>query len=217
MLRTALTSISKVNKTDVETLRTSFGVSAVFLSCHLIADTNPDSRQSFAAISRASSEQLQNLPGFGQVKAKRIQDAFNKPFRNNSTSALPASTQLQLRATQQSAEASNGKAQDLEVDDTDAGEHVPRAPTPPRPPPAPRPRAPSPTWDIELDLNESSPEPTPESGPPPVRKRPPSPVWDIELDLNATDEEDEGLGERERKRPREGSGDFGAPSMLMDV
>ena len=27
MLRTALTSISKVNKTDVETLRTSFGVS----------------------------------------------------------------------------------------------------------------------------------------------------------------------------------------------
>ena len=28
MLRTALTSISKVNKTDVETLRTSFGVSA---------------------------------------------------------------------------------------------------------------------------------------------------------------------------------------------
>ena len=28
MLRTALTSISKVNKTDVETLRTTFGVSA---------------------------------------------------------------------------------------------------------------------------------------------------------------------------------------------
>lgn len=27
MLRTALTSISKVNKTDVETLRTTFGVS----------------------------------------------------------------------------------------------------------------------------------------------------------------------------------------------
>ena len=28
VLRTALTSISKVNKTDVETLRTSFGVSS---------------------------------------------------------------------------------------------------------------------------------------------------------------------------------------------
>ncbi len=28
MLRTSLTSISKVNKTDVETLRTSFGVSS---------------------------------------------------------------------------------------------------------------------------------------------------------------------------------------------
>lgn len=32
MLRTALTSISKVNKTDVETLRTSFGVSTVLVS-----------------------------------------------------------------------------------------------------------------------------------------------------------------------------------------
>ncbi|EED78769.1 predicted protein, partial [Postia placenta Mad-698-R] len=60
MLRTALTSISKVNKTDVETLRTSFG--------------------SFAAISRATTEQLQNLPGFGQVKAKRVVDALEKPF-----------------------------------------------------------------------------------------------------------------------------------------
>lgn len=33
MLRTALTSISKVNKTDVETLRTSFGVSWKFMLC----------------------------------------------------------------------------------------------------------------------------------------------------------------------------------------
>ena len=32
MLRTALTSISKVNKTDVETLRTSFGVRVVYSS-----------------------------------------------------------------------------------------------------------------------------------------------------------------------------------------
>ncbi|KAI0746698.1 restriction endonuclease type II-like protein [Daedaleopsis nitida] len=209
MLRTSLTSISKVNKTDVETLRTSFG--------------------SFAAISRTSSEQLQNLPGFGQVKAKRIQDAFNKPFRNNSTSALPVSSQLQLRA-EPSSQGGRGKGKEPahdEVDDEPEGSSTSlqpefRAPTPPRPPPAPRARVtrdPSPAWDIELDL-EGSPEPSAESGPPPVRKRPPSPVWDIELDLNTSDTDDDGddamTGGRERKRLREGSGEFGAPSMLAD-
>ncbi|KAI0701701.1 restriction endonuclease type II-like protein [Earliella scabrosa] len=214
MLRTALTSISKVNKTDVETLRTSFG--------------------SFATISRASSEQLQNLPGFGQVKAKRIQDAFNKPFRNSSTSALPISTQLQLRASQQVSDESNSqnsksKGKERATDPNPENDEGPtasrpetRMPTPPRPPPAPRPRAPkepSPAWDIELDLN-SSPEPSAESGPPPVRKRPPSPVWDIELDLNDSGTEDEDgdyrMDGRERKRLKEGSGEFGAPSMLTD-
>lgn len=68
MLRTALTSISKVNKTDVETLRTSFG--------------------NFANIANASSDQLQTLPGFGQIKVKKIKDAFDKPFRNNATSSV---------------------------------------------------------------------------------------------------------------------------------
>ncbi|KAH9919483.1 DNA repair protein rad10 [Epithele typhae] len=196
VLRTALTSISKVNKTDVETLRTSFG--------------------SFAAISRASSEQLQNLPGFGQVKARRIQDAFNRPFRNSSTSALLAGTQQQ-RAGQWPAPPTAGNAPSA-VPDPAAAE-TRRAPSPVRPPPAPRLRAPSPTWDFELDLNASSPEPTAESGPPPARKRAPSPVWDIELDLNGTDD-DEGAPprtERDRKRPREGSlGDFGPPTMLVN-
>ncbi|EIW55763.1 DNA repair protein RAD10 [Trametes versicolor FP-101664 SS1] len=215
VLRTALTNISKVNKTDVETLRTSFG--------------------SFAAISRASSEQLQNLPGFGQVKAKRIQDAFNKPFRNNSTSALPISTQLQLLASQQPAASSSqttSKGKERATDGTESSNGRSAMPPPasvpeaPRPPPAPHPRPPrepSPAWDIELDLNDSR-EPTPESGPPPLggtasRKRPPSPMWDIELDLNASEVEDEEVaaGEEDprlRKRPREGSGEFGAPTML---
>ncbi|TBU23582.1 restriction endonuclease type II-like protein [Dichomitus squalens] len=206
MLRTALTSISKVNKTDVETLRTSFG--------------------SFATIAKASSEQLQNLPGFGQVKAKRIQDAFNKPFRNNCTSALPVSTQLQVRASQQASTSSEGQAHNtdkgkgraIEPEPIDGTDFVSgrRAPTPPRPPPAPRARSPSPTWDMELDLNDS-PEPTPESGPPPMRKRPPSPVWDLELDLNSSDLEDGDIGRedgRGRKRPREGSAEFGAPTIL---
>ncbi|KAL4061871.1 restriction endonuclease type II-like protein [Scleroderma citrinum] len=66
-LQTALTSINKVNKTDVETLQTSLG--------------------SFADIAKASSDRLQNLPGFGQVKVKRVKEAFEKPFRNAVTNA----------------------------------------------------------------------------------------------------------------------------------
>ncbi|KAJ4498053.1 restriction endonuclease type II-like protein [Lentinula lateritia] len=68
MLRTSLTSISKVNKTDVETLRSSFG--------------------SIANIARTSPDQLSNLPGFGQVKVKNIKNAFEKPFRNHATNTL---------------------------------------------------------------------------------------------------------------------------------
>lgn len=80
-------------------------------------------------------------------------------------------------------------------------------------------------WDIELDLTT----PEPESGPPPSaqvsRKRPPSPAWDIELDLNDSEPEDVELGdadgsvqrERERKRAREASPDFGEPSLLTSA
>ncbi|CAK5281747.1 unnamed protein product [Mycena citricolor] len=68
LLRASLTSISKVNKTDVESLRTAFG--------------------SFANISRATSDQLMNLPGFGQVKVRNIKSAFEKPIRNNATNTL---------------------------------------------------------------------------------------------------------------------------------
>ncbi|KAF8345894.1 restriction endonuclease type II-like protein [Amanita rubescens] len=68
LLRTSLTSISKVNKTDVQTLRTSFG--------------------SFANIAKTTTEQLQNLPGFGPVKVRNINNAFNKPIRNNAMDTL---------------------------------------------------------------------------------------------------------------------------------
>lgn len=71
ILRTALTSINKINKTDVETLRLTFG--------------------SFTNIAQASSEQLQTLPGFGPVKVKNIKTAFDKPFRNQISSTLPMS------------------------------------------------------------------------------------------------------------------------------
>ncbi|KAK7057111.1 DNA excision repair protein ERCC-1 [Favolaschia claudopus] len=131
ILRSTLTSISKVNKTDVETLRTSFG--------------------SFANISRATSDQLQNLPGFGQVKVKNIKNAFEKPIRNNATNTLDM---LMSQAKDK------GKARE---------QSVTQPARPPSPPwddierdstPAPQSTAVtmdagrySPPWDIELDLN----------------------------------------------------------------
>ncbi|GBE80982.1 Mating-type switching protein [Sparassis crispa] len=127
MLRTTLTSISKVNKTDVETLRTSLG--------------------SVADIARATSEQLQNLPGFGQVKAKRVKDAFEKPFRNSAMTTLPSQFQQYSRAggldesnPQQST--TRGSASQSELSTSTR-----------------KPREPSPVWDIELDLNDSTPTP----------------------------------------------------------
>jgi len=194
MLRTALTSISKVNKTDVETLRTSFG--------------------SFADIARATSDQLQNLPGFGQVKAKRIVDAFERPFRNNATSTLTSQARLD-----RSTYLDNGKDKARE-------RSTPMTSTSPLPQALVKPRAPrepSPMWDIELDLNESPP-PTAETGSltnasPQIssqllqtstdaaaedmdrgagRKRPPSPVWDIELDIDEFDEPEISLTKKRR-------------------
>ncbi|KAJ7446147.1 restriction endonuclease type II-like protein [Mycena galericulata] len=115
ILRSTLTSISKVNKTDVETLRTSFG--------------------SFANISRATSDQLQNLPGFGQVKVRNIKNAFEKPIRNNAT------TTLDMLASQ-----AKGKGKEREQ------------PSQSRPP-----REPSPPWDIERNLSPTSQEGPPRS------------------------------------------------------
>ncbi|KAL1718871.1 DNA repair protein rad10 [Schizophyllum commune] len=200
VLRSALTSISKVNKTDVETLRTSFG--------------------SFADIARASSDQLSNLPGFGQVKVKNIKNAFEKPIRNKATSALPfapsqasssapsqvsSSAPSQVSSTQRSSLAGAGPSASsssaIAGPSSSAGEpssssiagpsssaassstagpshSIPATPSAPRP----GARSPSPEWDIEKDL---SPEPGSSSSKPQDRPpRSPSPVWDIELDLN---------------------------------
>jgi len=96
-----------------------------------------------AGMSRATAEQLQNLPGFGQVKVKNIKNAFDKPFRNNATSSLaflasqpPPSTSvdmgLAVSPTAQEINQSHMHAQEKET--------IPS-------------RAESPEWDIELDLN----------------------------------------------------------------
>ena len=86
ILRSSLTSISKVNKTDVETLRMNFGVSAIIAVLPILI-----MQQSFAKMTRATPDQLQNLPGFGQVKVKNIKNAFEKPFHNQTTSSIAVS------------------------------------------------------------------------------------------------------------------------------
>ncbi|KIJ61300.1 hypothetical protein HYDPIDRAFT_96724 [Hydnomerulius pinastri MD-312] len=205
LLRTALTSINKVNKTDVETLRTSLG--------------------SFADIAKTSSDRLQSLPGFGQVKVRRIKDAFEKPFRNKATSSSfslgtqpPTAQQTNIteapQNTQPQPDSASSKAKGKQ-----------REIPPPASPPYRPPRDPSPIWDIELDL-DSSPPPTAPSGPKPTqdttvvperRARSPSPMWDIELDLN----EPEGVAAQPapgRKEPSLAAGvtsSFGAPSDLL--
>lgn len=169
VLRTALTSINKVNKTDVETLRSSLG--------------------SFADIARAPSDRLQTLPGFGPVKVRRIKDAFDKPFRNRATSAVfSVGSQVPRGAGDEVVSTSNGENV-LEVAESKAasgskaisdsgpaqigvkgkGKGKESAQ-----------RSPSPVWDIELDLD--SPPPAMSSGSPPPREL--SSVCDIELDLN---------------------------------
>lgn len=169
VLRTALTSINKVNKTDVETLRLSLG--------------------SFADIARAPSDRLQTLPGFGPVKVRRIKDAFDKPFRNRATSAVfSVGSQVPRGADDEVVSTSNGENV-LEVAESKAasgskaildsgpaqigvkgkGKGKESAQ-----------RSPSPVWDIELDLDSPPPAMSPGSAPP----REPSSVCDIELDLN---------------------------------
>ncbi|KAJ8076520.1 ssDNA endonuclease and repair protein rad10 [Marasmius tenuissimus] len=157
MLRTSLTSISKVNKTDVETLRTQYG--------------------SIAAIAKATPEQLGNLPGFGQVKVKNMKNAFEKPFRNNATATLASLVASQSKDSgtsssqgpvQQPSSLDKGKEKEKEApreesppwDDiefveppTDKGKGKAKEVT--------AAREQSPAWDIEFQ------EP-----------------WDIELDLN---------------------------------
>ncbi|KAF9450408.1 DNA repair protein rad10 [Macrolepiota fuliginosa MF-IS2] len=122
IFRSALTTIPKVNKTDTETLRSTFG--------------------SFAGISKATSDQLRNLPGFGQVKVKNIENAFKKPFRNDATTKL---TDLPRPSPSQIAQTHRP----VGVGDGTTRTQAPLVAPSQRPP-----REPSPTWDIELDLNE---------------------------------------------------------------
>ncbi|PWN52386.1 DNA repair protein rad10 [Violaceomyces palustris] len=64
-LTSVLTCVRGVNKTDVITLASRFG--------------------SLKRISTATVEELSMCPGFGELKAKRLRDAFHLPFRVGET------------------------------------------------------------------------------------------------------------------------------------
>ena len=89
-----------------------------------------DLYQSFANVSKVTTDQLQTLPGFGQVKVKNVKNAFEKPFRNQATAPLSISQ------TRKSGESSQAEAV---LHDQPTG-HVFRES--------------SPIWDIELDEGE---------------------------------------------------------------
>jgi hypothetical protein len=74
------------------------------------------SRQSFADIANAPAERLEKLPGFGQVKVKRLVDAFDKPFQGTRTVVLPPSTQSQFTSAL-SYPPLPADPQDIELDD----------------------------------------------------------------------------------------------------
>ncbi|KAF9268921.1 DNA repair protein rad10 [Marasmius fiardii PR-910] len=134
MLRTSLTSISRVNKTDVETLRSSFG--------------------SIAVIAKANTEQLSNLPGFGQVKVKNIKNAFEKPFRNQATNTLAPILVSQVRDKPVESSSSD-KGKEKEV----------------------FPRQQSPAWDME---SQEAPDKR-KGKEKEITAQPDSPPWDIEF------------------------------------
>ena len=79
------------------------------------------------------------------MKVRRIKDAFEKPFRNQSTSAaFSLGTQVSPDQTRNLPSPANK----VGADDKGKAKEVP----PSSPPPERRTREPSPVWDIELDL-----------------------------------------------------------------
>ena len=166
--------------------------------------------------------QLLQLPGFGQVKVKRIKDAFEKPFRGNPSSILPFSSQRLSQPDEASSSTAAGSSkQDKGKQHSDTSDVGANSKTRVR-----LPREPSPVWDIELDLSSParSPSPRPAAStastsvvpsaprsqitrserPLNLQKRSPSPIWDIELDLNESDLEEAVDAENGRKHCKGG-------------
>ena len=150
-----------MNKTDVETLRASFGVRHI-LSHTLSHPVLPYSTQSFAKIAQADAAQLERLPGFGPKKVARLKDAFERPFRTGTAGdALPTPAPAALATATTSAPAV--PAHPLPSSSSSGNKGTGRA-------------GEDAVWDIELDLNSPSPEPAS------TKRARESPPWDIGLD-----------------------------------
>jgi hypothetical protein len=90
-LQNVLTSVKGVNKTNVMTLSTNFGVCILgIIRIPRLADMSTllssfyfDVRyeQSFKNLAHATPEQLALCPGLGDIKVRRLYDAFNLPFK----------------------------------------------------------------------------------------------------------------------------------------
>lgn len=146
ILRAALTSIRSVNKTDVTTLKTTFGVSQPWsINCGLTY------LQSFSNLSRATTEQIVKCPGLGETKARRIKDAFEKPFR-----LRPAQSHDEMDKSGNQPQQSNIQRPFEVPAPLNPRKRIQESPDEDPPPSKQaRPlRTPSPAWSIELDLNE---------------------------------------------------------------
>jgi len=130
ILRSVLTSIKGINRTDVETLRTNCG--------------------SLAGISRASEKVLLDLPGFAQTKVRRLEDAIHKPFFSNPAAAPISLSQISASTTGAIAR-DTSQSNGLESDADRNGIRPPAESSTS----ARRLRSLSPVWDIELDLDDS--------------------------------------------------------------
>lgn len=152
--------------------------------------------QSFAKIAHAGPERLRSLPGFGPVKVRRLVDAFDKPFRNNATSAVPAAPDHAVASQEEhvdvadtAASAPGAPASVKTASTTDAVRSSPAKAATPRsvhsfrsavdmpPPPLAVPPPPVRTPLTATATKEVA----------PLTTRDPSPVWDIELDLTEDD------------------------------
>ncbi|KAG8825533.1 ssDNA endonuclease and repair protein rad10 [Serendipita sp. 399] len=130
ILRSVLTSVKGVNKTDVMTLRTNFGVretSKCLLNGRLLIG-----QKSFSNIVHATPEQLLDCPGFGNLKVRRLKEAVDMPFR-------PRKSNLGISSTQ-----ALGPNPILDSDGDDAGGSNRKGKE--KPSIKPQPRNPSPDW-----------------------------------------------------------------------
>jgi hypothetical protein len=82
-----------VNKTDVMTLSTNFGVSGITAAEQVTSSSQteltPLLPQSFKNLAHATPEQLSLCPGLGDVKVRRLVDAFNTPFKVSAGAPIP--------------------------------------------------------------------------------------------------------------------------------